>query len=150
MGYSGYVAAWICIGIAEATAGWLWPFRRGAIGITVNAVAGVAGALGIGFLGIGLGFSRTPRDPFWFLSTALGALLLLLIVHAVWEAISPQGWPAWKPRRKAAVRSRRASVPARLSHSKPPYTVEMRLKVASYSSVSPRVIEASRRLKLSA
>lgn len=37
--------SWIAIGLAGSIAGWIWPFRRGVVGIVANAAIAMAGAM---------------------------------------------------------------------------------------------------------
>jgi uncharacterized membrane protein YeaQ/YmgE (transglycosylase-associated protein family) len=79
------VLGWTAIGAAAAIAGMIWPFRRGATGIVVNLLTGIAGA----FLAALLSFLVLPptpgRDaPARLLVAALGAMSALGLVHAVW------------------------------------------------------------------
>ncbi|MGD0675414.1 MAG: hypothetical protein ABSC94_08350 [Polyangiaceae bacterium] len=75
--------AWVAIGIAAALAGMIWPFRRGAIGVVVNLLAGVAGALVVAALGgLVLPQTREHDNPARLFFAALGALAALGITHA--------------------------------------------------------------------
>ena len=73
----------MAIGAAAALAGMIWPFRRGAIGIAVNLVAGIGGAL----LAALVSLAVLPREghaqsPGRLLFAACGALASLAVVHA--------------------------------------------------------------------
>jgi uncharacterized membrane protein YeaQ/YmgE (transglycosylase-associated protein family) len=78
------VLGWVAIGAAAALAGMIWPFRRGATGVVINLVTGVAGAL----LGALLSYlvlpPSSPRGSARLLVAALGALSCLGVVHAAW------------------------------------------------------------------
>lgn len=78
----GDVLAWIAMGAAAALAGMVWPFRRGAIGIVVNFVAGTAGALVFGFVS---GLTFPSLGPLRLFFAALGAIVALLAAHAAWN-----------------------------------------------------------------
>jgi uncharacterized membrane protein YeaQ/YmgE (transglycosylase-associated protein family) len=80
---------WICIGLAAAFAAWAWPFRRGLVGLTLNALMGVLGAVGAAMLGVAIGLLRARTDP-WALPVAAGGALVLLVAgHSVWNHAQP-------------------------------------------------------------
>jgi uncharacterized membrane protein YeaQ/YmgE (transglycosylase-associated protein family) len=79
-----HVIGWVCIGLAAAIVGAIWPFRRGVLGFAVNAAAGVSGAVGAALLGVPLGIYASSRDPLALPIAALGALTLLVLTHLVW------------------------------------------------------------------
>ena len=80
------VLAWIAIGAGASLAGMIWSFRRGALGIAVNLLAGIAGALlaalaSYAFLPVESAGSERAR----LFYAALGAIAMLGIVHAAWS-----------------------------------------------------------------
>jgi hypothetical protein len=83
----GYVVAWACVGLAAALAGCIWPFRAGVTGIAINMFAAVVGAVAMGYVFIGLGFSESARDPQGPMAAAMGALSFLALVHLTWGAM---------------------------------------------------------------
>src|SRR5258708_4935513 len=77
------VLACIAIGSAAALAGMIWPFRRGALGVVVNLLTGVLGALVAALLSYAfLPYSPHGDTPTRLAFAALGALAALGIVHA--------------------------------------------------------------------
>jgi uncharacterized membrane protein YeaQ/YmgE (transglycosylase-associated protein family) len=77
------VLAWIAIGAAAALAGMIWPFRRGVMGVLVNLLTGVLGALVAALLSfLVLPYSTHGDTPVRLSFAALGALAALGIVHA--------------------------------------------------------------------
>jgi uncharacterized membrane protein YeaQ/YmgE (transglycosylase-associated protein family) len=89
-----HIIGWVLIGVAAALGAWIWPFRRGVVGLTVNVVLGVVGAVGAGALGATAGLLRSPMDPLGLPIALAGALTLLVAAHVVWSA-------AHRPRRPA-------------------------------------------------
>ena len=84
MSGSSDILAWMAIGAAASLAGMLWPFRRGAMGVLVNLVAGIAGAAALGFASHFLLPSSGAR-PLRLLFAAFGAIAALLVAHAAWN-----------------------------------------------------------------
>lgn len=78
----GEVLSWMAIGAAAAIAGMIWPFRRGTMGVLVNLVAGILGAIAFGLAAGGL---LAARAPLRLCFAALGALVALLGTHALWN-----------------------------------------------------------------
>lgn len=77
--------AWIVIGVAASLAGMIWPFRRGAIGVIANVVAGAAGAVLAGFASYAvLPWARHEDTPARLFFAALGAIAALGLVHAAY------------------------------------------------------------------
>jgi uncharacterized membrane protein YeaQ/YmgE (transglycosylase-associated protein family) len=74
---------WIAIGAAAGLAGMLWPFQRGALGVVVNFVAGVAGAIVAALLSF-LVLPGAHDVPARLAFAAVGALGALGLVHALW------------------------------------------------------------------
>ncbi len=78
------ILAWTAMGVAASLGGMIWPFRRGLVGVFLNVVVAVFGALGVGLLS-GAFLPRpqvgATRLPF----AALGAIVALLLSHAVWN-----------------------------------------------------------------
>ena len=84
--HSDTVIGSIAIGAAAALAGMIWPFRRGAVGIVVNLVTGIAGALLAALLSlVVLPSGRQGETPGRLLFAAFGALASLGLLHA-WSA----------------------------------------------------------------
>jgi uncharacterized membrane protein YeaQ/YmgE (transglycosylase-associated protein family) len=82
----------IAIGICAALAAMTWPFRRGFLGVTVELLAGTAGAAGFA----ALSYAFLPRrSPAHLLFAVVGAILVLLIAHGLWL------WSAARARREA-------------------------------------------------
>jgi hypothetical protein len=78
--------AWIAIGIGASLAAMIWPFRRGALGIAVNLVAGMGGAVGAGMLSYAiLPWARHQDTPVRLFFAALGALGALVAVHVAYR-----------------------------------------------------------------
>ena len=77
------VVALIALGAAAGLAGMIWPFRRGPIGVVLNFVAGIGGALAGGLLGFAVmrPSGRSPTDRMIF--AAAGALIVLIAIHAL-------------------------------------------------------------------
>jgi hypothetical protein len=84
-----HIYGWICIGLAAAFAAWIWPFRRGLLGLTVNAALGVAGAVGAALFAVGAGLLGSQRDPAALPIAAAGAVGLLCAAHLVWHMAHP-------------------------------------------------------------
>jgi uncharacterized membrane protein YeaQ/YmgE (transglycosylase-associated protein family) len=79
------VLGWAAIGAAASLAGMIWPFRRGALGVVINLVAGVGGAIMSALLSHLLLPRGTHGDnPARLSFAALGALAALGLVHALW------------------------------------------------------------------
>jgi uncharacterized membrane protein YeaQ/YmgE (transglycosylase-associated protein family) len=77
--------AWMAIGAAASLAGMIWPFRRGTLGVVVNLLAGIFGAVLAGLASYLFLPSRIHGDtPTRLLYAALGALAGLGLVHAAW------------------------------------------------------------------
>jgi uncharacterized membrane protein YeaQ/YmgE (transglycosylase-associated protein family) len=73
--------AWVGIGLAASIAAMVWPMRRGVLGVVINGVVGVAGAVSLGLLGhfLHLYGRYTSAQSFFF--AAVGAILALTIAH---------------------------------------------------------------------
>jgi uncharacterized membrane protein YeaQ/YmgE (transglycosylase-associated protein family) len=89
-----HIIGWICIGLAAALVGAIWPFRRGVLGFALNACVAVFGAVGAALLGVPLGIYASSHDPLALPVAALGALALLVIAHLVWSRVRHVQWPA--------------------------------------------------------
>src|SRR5579859_6001580 len=77
--------AWVAIGAGASLAGMIWPFRRGIVGVVINLLVGIGGAV---FLAV-LSYAVLPRssDPLTtarLLFAAVGAIAALGLTHAVW------------------------------------------------------------------
>jgi uncharacterized membrane protein YeaQ/YmgE (transglycosylase-associated protein family) len=83
----GYVIAWVCIGLGGALAACILPFRRGYLGVVLNVISGLVGAVGAARLAIALGLS--PADPRTLPAAVLGALALLAVTHLLWRWLRP-------------------------------------------------------------
>jgi len=109
------ILGWVGIGAAASLATMIWPFRRGAIGVAGNLVAGVAGAIAVALLSYLV--TTTPRPAegsgrIFF--AALGAIGSLCIVHAAWSrharsASAPHGPLPGAARRGSESRGKTAS-----------------------------------------
>jgi hypothetical protein len=89
-----HIIGWVCIGLAAALVGAIWPFRRGALGFAINACVAMFGAVGAAMLGVPLGIYASSRDPLALPIAALGALMLLVLAHLVWSRAHPTQRPA--------------------------------------------------------
>jgi len=76
--------SWIAIGLGASIAAWTWPFRRGVSGLVLNAVAAVAGAVGLGLLGHLFGLDAGHAATRSLIFAALGAVGALLLAHLLW------------------------------------------------------------------
>jgi MFS family permease len=73
------------IGAAASLAGMIWPFRRGALGVAVNLLIGIGGALAGGLLSyLVLPLGAHGDTPARLLFAALAALAALGLAHAIW------------------------------------------------------------------
>lgn len=81
----GDVLAWMAIGAGASLAGMIWPFRRGMVGVVVNLLAGIAGAIALGLVSHVLLPSTGGARPLRLLFAALGATVALLVAHAAWN-----------------------------------------------------------------
>jgi uncharacterized membrane protein YeaQ/YmgE (transglycosylase-associated protein family) len=98
------ILGWGAIGAAASLAGMIWPFRRGTLGVVVNLVAGIAGALLGGVLSsVALRPAARQDGALTLFFAAAGALIVLGIVHAVW----PKGHPSSRARDQSDVAHRR-------------------------------------------
>lgn len=79
------VMCWLAMGLAAAIAAWILPFRRGVVGIAVNAVVALFGAVAFPMLGLAIGITKSTRDPNGFALAALGSIGLLVLLHVLWE-----------------------------------------------------------------
>jgi uncharacterized membrane protein YeaQ/YmgE (transglycosylase-associated protein family) len=76
----------VAIGAAASIAGMIWPFRRGYLGIVVNFLAGVTGAIVGPLLSfLILPWARGHDTPARLFFAALGAIAALCGVHLVWN-----------------------------------------------------------------
>jgi uncharacterized membrane protein YeaQ/YmgE (transglycosylase-associated protein family) len=94
----GYIYGWICIGLAAAFGAWILPFRRGVLGITLNASSAVIGAVAAPSVAVALGMRHD--SPLGLPIAGLGALMLLAVVHLSWTLTKPV---RRHPRRPATV-----------------------------------------------
>jgi hypothetical protein len=77
--------ACIAIGAGAGLAAMVWPFRRGAIGVVLNIVTGVAGAVGV----VAISYRFFPVFDRTALALATGgAIGVLLLEHGVWFALA--------------------------------------------------------------
>jgi uncharacterized membrane protein YeaQ/YmgE (transglycosylase-associated protein family) len=94
--------AWIAIGAAASLAGMIWPFRRGAVGVVLNLLAGILGALLAGLLSyVVLPRTSHGETPARLTFAALGALAMLGLVHAAWLRMTGQR-SLWMGKRPSA------------------------------------------------
>ena len=79
------IVAWIALGlVGGALAGWLWGLRRSAL--LGHAVVGMLGAVLGGFMAsVMLGLDISGIDGTSVLVAALGAAILIVILHALPE-----------------------------------------------------------------
>jgi uncharacterized membrane protein YeaQ/YmgE (transglycosylase-associated protein family) len=77
------IVAWVVLGlVGGAVAGWLWGGRRRTL--LGDAVVGVLGAVLGGFMAsVTLGLDITQLDGTSLLVAAVGAAILILILHAL-------------------------------------------------------------------
>ena len=76
------ILAWVLIGAACSLAGMIYPFRRGAMGLVVNAVVAIAGATALGAASwIALQGSAHERSVWSMTFAAVGALAAVVAVH---------------------------------------------------------------------
>jgi uncharacterized membrane protein YeaQ/YmgE (transglycosylase-associated protein family) len=97
------VLAWVAIGAAASLAGMIWPFRRGALGVALNLLAGILGAILAGLLSyVVLPRSTHGETPARLTFAALGALTMLGLAHAEWLRIQERRalWIAKEQRRR--------------------------------------------------
>jgi uncharacterized membrane protein YeaQ/YmgE (transglycosylase-associated protein family) len=78
------ILAWTAMGGAASLGGRIWPFRRGLVGVFLNVVVAVVGALGLGLLS-GAFLPRAHAGATRLAFAALGAIVALLLSHAVWS-----------------------------------------------------------------
>jgi uncharacterized membrane protein YeaQ/YmgE (transglycosylase-associated protein family) len=82
---SSSLFAWVAIGAAASIAGMIWPFQRGLVGVIVNLVVGIAGAVFVALLSyLVLPRSADPLTTARLLFAAVGAIAALGIAHAAW------------------------------------------------------------------
>jgi uncharacterized membrane protein YeaQ/YmgE (transglycosylase-associated protein family) len=87
---------WVGIGLGASIAGMIWPFRRGAAGVVLNAFIGIGGAI------VGAVIGGVLRVYAWnnstsFLFAAVGAIGALIIAHVIYArsvAHHPRGGSA--------------------------------------------------------
>ena len=87
---NGYVLAWAFLGLAAALAGQIWPFRTGFAGVFLNTGLGIAGGILGGYALAALGPSHTSGGAKSLMGAVMGALLLLLLAHALWAQLRPR------------------------------------------------------------
>jgi uncharacterized membrane protein YeaQ/YmgE (transglycosylase-associated protein family) len=81
----GSVFGWAAIGAAASLAGMIWPFRRGFVGVIVNLLVGVAGAVFVALLSYFVVPLQAHReDTTRLLFAAGGAIAALCLVHVLW------------------------------------------------------------------
>jgi uncharacterized membrane protein YeaQ/YmgE (transglycosylase-associated protein family) len=81
------IFGWIAIGAAASFAGMIWPFHRGAVGIFLNLLLGIGGAVLLALASF-LVVPGAHATPIRLAFAAVGAIAALWIAHAVW---SPRG-----------------------------------------------------------
>ncbi|HEY4013795.1 MAG TPA: hypothetical protein VGM06_10680 [Polyangiaceae bacterium] len=80
------VLGWMAIGAAASLGGMIWPFRRGVSGVFANLFVGIVGAVGLALLSIPIYGPDRPHAMMARLGvSAVGALLGLWLVHALWS-----------------------------------------------------------------
>jgi uncharacterized membrane protein YeaQ/YmgE (transglycosylase-associated protein family) len=76
--------AWAAIGAAASLVAMIHPFRRGMAGVMLNLAAGVAGGMMGGLISaLAMPASLAHARPWQLFFSALGAIVALLITHAV-------------------------------------------------------------------
>ena len=107
------VLGWVLIGAAASLAGMIWAFRRGALGVVANLLAGMLGALAGGFLSdLVLPGPTHGGSPARLLFAAVGAVAVLAAVHLVWLRIA-----ARRPGLASSPSTSRAVPPAKVGRS---------------------------------
>ena len=71
------VLAWVAIGAAASLAGMIWPFRRGALGVELNLLAGILGAILAGLLPIDALLHLTNIGTLFAFVIVCGAVLIM-------------------------------------------------------------------------
>lgn len=90
--------SWVEIGAAASLGGMIWAFRRGALGVIANFVAGIAGALIGGVLaqvsrpqwvlrGPAIPGIPAPAGPSPLFFAGVGAIAALVVMHVAWVAV---------------------------------------------------------------
>jgi uncharacterized membrane protein YeaQ/YmgE (transglycosylase-associated protein family) len=79
-----HVVAWLAIGASASLAGWIWPFRRGALGALLNIALGMAGGIVAPLIVVSVGSS--PSSPACLAWAAIGAIAALLLGQLGWRA----------------------------------------------------------------
>jgi hypothetical protein len=82
------VLGWAAIGLAASLAAMIWTFRRGALGVAINALVAVTGAILVPLVSFLVlphsGGADRHEAPGRLLLAAVGALVALGIAHVVW------------------------------------------------------------------
>ncbi len=90
--------SWAAIGAAASLGGMIWAFRRGVFGVLANFAAGIGGALLGGSLaqassphtllrGPAIPGIPAPAGPSPLFFAGVGAIVALLVMHAVWAGV---------------------------------------------------------------
>ena len=82
--HTDIVLGWIAIGAAASLAAMIWPFRRGALGVALNLLTGIGGAIGMALVSY-LVWPSPHTAPARLLFAAIGAIGALWLVHAAWS-----------------------------------------------------------------
>lgn len=97
MSASAWLAC-VAIGAAASLGGMIWAFRRGALGVLANFVAGIGGAL----IGAAIAAASSPHamlpgpavpgipapaGPAHLFAAGVGAIAALLLMHVGWRAM---------------------------------------------------------------
>jgi uncharacterized sodium:solute symporter family permease YidK len=87
MGFEA-VLGWAAIGLAASLAGMVWTFRRGALGVAINALVAMVGAVLVPVISFIVlppsGGADRHEAPGRLVLAAVGALAALAIAHGVW------------------------------------------------------------------
>ena len=78
------VLGWLAIGLAASLAGMIFPFRRGAAGVVLNSLVGMAGALVAVLVSYWVIDGARPDAPVRLAFAAVGAWVGLGLTHALW------------------------------------------------------------------
>jgi hypothetical protein len=79
------VLAWIAIGGAASLAGMIWPFQRGALGVVLNLLLGIGGAVLVALASF-IVLPGPHGAPARLAFAAVGALAALGGAHALWSS----------------------------------------------------------------
>jgi hypothetical protein len=82
------VLGWAAIGLAASLAAMVWTFRRGALGVAINAFVAVTGAILVPLVSLLIlphaSAGNRYEAPGRLVLAAVGALVALGIAHGIW------------------------------------------------------------------